>query len=157
MTTNYELKTLADKLQLKLSLTNIIMQGDLHKIKPRKNMNLIINLDDSVQKNGTHWVCIYKIDNHVCYYDSFAAIPPKCIYTWCKLHHFKLGINSYICQNINDDSCGIYCVMFLHYINSHKNIHIYEAANQYVNLFVSNTIKNKGILMKYKKLELKSK
>lgn len=75
-----------------------------------KNESMIINLDNS-SGNGTHWVCFFKKDNKIHYYDSFGVKPPIQL-----VEYFK---NCEVCYNIDKNQnfdeviCGHLCLEFL--------------------------------------------
>lgn len=143
MLSNFDLYDLAD--EYSLTLDDICHKNNITNNKKKTNMNIIINLQDSNKGNGTHWVCLVKKDNNYVYFDSFGAQPPKVIQQYCKRN---LGYNNYIVQNLNTETCGYYCIAFIHYIRSHKG-GIYELANEFINLFEDNTTRNNNILRDY--------
>lgn len=147
---NYQLETIANKNNI--TLQEIIYQDEIFNLSKVKNMNIILNLQNSKSSgNGTHWVTLLKRDNNFFYFDSFGSQPPNIIKRYCKVN---LGYNSYICQNLNTEVCGYYCIALIHYIDNHKG-DLYDIANEFINIFESNTKFNKDILFKYIKQFMK--
>ena len=152
MLSNNELYDMAIHNNIKID--SICYKDEIMKVKKKKNMNIILNLQDSKENSsGTHWVVLIKKANHYVYYDSFGAKPPKVVMNYCRKN---LGYNEYICQNINTDTCGYYCFGLIHYLQNHNvNGNIYEASNDYINLFEDNTVYNNDILEIYYKKFIK--
>jgi len=149
MLSNYDLEDIAKKNNI--ILDGVIYKDDIFKIKKKKNMNIIINLQNSDSDgNGTHWVTLCKRSDKYMYFNSFGVDPPLIIQQYCEKN---LGVNKYICQNINTDVCGFYCIAFINYINNTKKV--YDVSNEFINLFESDTKKNKAILNKYIKHYMK--
>ena len=76
MTSNFELLEFAQKKNL--GKISIICKDELTNIKIKPNLNIIINLSDADDSNGTHWTALYISHNLQPFYmDSFGAPPPK--------------------------------------------------------------------------------
>jgi len=142
--TNIELFELAQKMNIKLD--DVIMKDNLKDIPLTTNMDLIVNLESSNKGNGTHWIGLIIRKKSAMYFDSFGAIPPKEVISFCK--GLRVGYNSYIIQDLKSTECGNYCLGYLRYIQSGKGI-IYLRANEFINMFEDNTKLNDKILMKY--------
>lgn len=80
--------------------------------KPRLYESAIINLD-SIQGEGTHWVCYKKRGNNVLYYDSFGNLrpPTELIEYWGPSVNIKY--NSQRQQDFDSVLCGHLCLEFL--------------------------------------------
>ena len=143
MLSNYDLMEMAEHLNIKID--DICYKDNIIKNKKKRNLNIIINLQDEKNGNGTHWTVLLKKDKKYIYYDSFGAQPPKVIKDYCKQN---LGYNNYIIQNLNTDTCGYYCLAFIHFLRNHKG-NIYELTNDFTNLFEDDTKMNNDILFKY--------
>ena len=141
--TNYELIALCKF--YKIELQGVFMKDELPK-KHNKG-NYIINLDSSTG-NGTHWCCfIHDIHNNYLYFDSFGCVPPNEVSKFIK---GKYGFNNWIIQDFKSDFCGFFCLGLLHHIKHDKtNNSIYDKANDYINMFKSNTLLNDTILKNY--------
>ena len=66
----------------------------------------IVNMQDSTDGGGTHWVCFYKSPFISLYFDSFGMVAPL---------EIEDSIGKYIynkkqIQDIEDSSCGYYCI-----------------------------------------------
>jgi len=143
MLSNIQLSQMAQNNNIQLD--DVIYKSDITNIKKKKNMNLILNLDNG--NGGTHWTCYIKRgDNHI-YFDSFGAIYPDIVKQYCN-NSTKLCHNAYICQDLKTETCGYYCFGLIHYIENNKG-NVYDLANAYINLFESNTKKNNKILQDY--------
>lgn len=143
MTSNIELIDICNQNGIKL--TNVIMSNELKDIKKKKELYLIINLQD-INKIGSHWVSLIKRNNQYLYFDSFGVIPDVYILKYKGKH--KVGYSNYIIQDMQSVECGIFCIAFLHYIQNNKG-KIYDVYNDFINLFEHQTNKNDIILKKY--------
>ena len=147
MLTNFDLFNISK--ERSIILHNVIMRDQLKSIRRKSNQYLIINLDHS-NNQGTHWVCLIIQGKNAIYFDSFGAIPPKEVISYCK--GLKLGYSSYIVQNLKSEACGWYCIALLHYIQTNNN-DIYENYNDYINMFEDNTEQNDKKLYIYMRKE----
>ena len=154
--TNIELKALFDK-KLVL-LTDIVMSNKLLNVSHKKTMNIIINLDTKTDK-GTHWVALAIRDKEAFYYDSFGGKCDDYVVQFCKKYRLKLGINTYIIQDLKSTQCGIFCFGYFLFLMKErilKNVErlypksrLYELSNEYINMYDPDTTKNDGILFNY--------
>ena len=149
--TNYELIILCKFYNIELH--GVFMKDEL----PKKQGigNYIINLDSSTG-NGTHWCCFIKSSNNdYLYFDSFGCVPPNSVSTFFK---GKYGFNNWIIQDFKSNYCGFFCLGLFHHIaHDSSSSTLYEKANNYINMFKSNTLLNDNILRKYfKKLPYKN-
>jgi hypothetical protein len=153
MLSNFDLERRAGKNNIKLD--GIIFKDDIFSIKKQKNLNIILNLDNK-GGNGTHWVLLIKRDKNLLYFNSFGTPPPDILITYTKQlkNNCKLFSNSYICQDLSSTVCGYYCLCLIHYIDNNKGSLI-DKADEFINLFESNTKLNKKILMNYYKTQMK--
>ena len=151
---NYQLLHMAKQDRIKLI---IIMADELVNLKLSKRMNIILNLQDS-SKGGSHWVSLVVIDNNAMYFDSYGAGCDQYVLTYCRKHKLRLGINTYIIQDLKSTECGLYSYGFIKYIvneNIIKGIprefkeNLFELANDYINMFVPETEDNDDILFEY--------
>lgn len=83
-----------------------------------KNGGYVVNLGDS-KTGGSHWVALYCENKNVCYYDSFGAIYPNIIKSFCK--NKTILYNVRVIQDLKDNHCGYYCLAFLHYFSTNSN------------------------------------
>ena len=129
---------------LKIKLNGIYCKDELHTLT-YKNGGYILNLDNS-DGIGTHWTAFY-IDFYQCYYfDSFGIVFPEELINWSKDKIIYYNVNHI--QDINDNHCGYYCILFLYYFQHNKT---YNRMETFVNLFTANPKKNVMILKKYLK------
>ena len=108
-----------------------------------KNGFYVINMQSSMDGNGTHWVCLYKInDGYAQYFDSYGFVPPLDIEN--KLH--KYDYNDRDIQNINSSSCGYYVIGYIKFMNG--KTHLKKCFQTFIKMFSDNTKKNEYILDK---------
>jgi len=120
---------------LKISNLRVLSKNDI--IKPLKDGNYIINLDKPSGK-GTHWTAFIKKDNIIYYFDPFGMPPPNEI---LKINDKMIYYNMYNIQDINEETCGYYCLYFIY--NMILNNYDYK---KMLDLFVNNPLNNKNIL-----------
>ena len=111
---NYDISDICD--YLKIPLIKIISKNELNGTP--KNGGYIVNLQSSNAGDGTHWVCFYVRGDIAVYFDSFGEVPPIEVINF--LTNKNIYYNDLHIQDFNDDSCGFYCVAFLHYMDNHK-------------------------------------
>jgi len=100
-----------------------------------KNGYYIINL------NGhSHWTMLYKSGDLYCYYDSFGFKPPQELEDRLGEYFWNQREN----QDLNQTSCGFYCVGCIKYMNKRTNKK--KAMDDYASLFNRDTKKNDLIL-----------
>ena len=100
----------------------------------------IINMQNSTEGHGTHWVCFYYngIDN--LYWDSFGFNCPKEIeYKIIKYSYSKKDI-----QDIDSSSCGFYVIAFIKFL--YKRPFKKDFYDCFINLFSKDTKNNEVIL-----------
>ena len=131
-----------------IKLNDVIMKDQLKHVQLKNNLFLIINLQSSTQGNGTHWTALAVIDNQVCAFDSFGAVPSTEIVKWKGTK--SLAYSKYIIQDLNSTQCGLYCIAWLHYIQTNR-LNIANRYNDFVNMFDPDTKSNDRILMSYLK------
>jgi len=138
----------------------IIMADELVKQKLAKSMNIILNLQDS-DEGGSHWVSLVIRNKTAIYFDSYGAGCDQYVITFCKKHKLKLGINTYIIQDLDSTECGVYAYAFIKYIINEKiiktiprefKVDLFEKANDYINMFEPETENNDNILFSYLRL-----
>ena len=141
--TNIELEQLCKFYNIEID--GIFMKDEM----PSKNKfgNYIINLDSS-NGGGTHWCCFIETPKNECFYfDSFGCVPPEEVSDFIK---GKYGFNNWIIQDLKSSNCGFFCLGLLNHVtNDISKETIYEKANNYINMFKSNTKLNDSILKKY--------
>jgi hypothetical protein len=88
----------------------VFMRDTLPKY-PRRVEKVILNLD-SIDGNGTHWVCYIKNNRDVNYFDSFGNLPPpKEVIDYLK--DCNIQFNRDCEQEENTVICGHLCILFL--------------------------------------------
>ena len=120
-------------------------------LKPISNnlllLTYVLNMDrDDYQ--GTHWICLYVNGKNAVYHDSFGQEAPIEIVNFCKRGKVKLIMNYTQIQDIDDTSCGYYCLAFLYWMTKYKTPSQYYL-NMFNKPFDENTKKNKLILQKF--------
>lgn len=139
-----------------INLISCLSKDLLKTIKPQ-NGSYVINLDDSDSaKGGTHWVALFIDKNTACYFDPFGILPPTEVKHFCK--NKVLTFSKDQIQNYKQQSCGYYCLAFLHFMTKHikQNINVKTILNIFLKPFdLDNTPINDNILQKYLKTNLK--
>ena len=103
-----------------------------HQIKLiENNKSMIINLQDSNQP-GSHWITLKRVNNTIFVFDSFGIgyLPVDIFKVFKKL---KIITNIYRIQDISNNVCGMFCVLFILYDIKSKNNFI-----NFLTLFNSN-------------------
>ena len=85
MTTDTQLKNMAQKLHLKLNA--VVYKERLQFLKSMPG-NYIINMNDAVD-GGSHWVALYLTTKQAFYFDSFGIMPPLDVIDFVK----RMGIH----------------------------------------------------------------
>ena len=115
-TTSAQLFQLAEKYGIPL---NDICTKDHLKFRHPLPGGYIVNMQDSTEGNGTHWVAIWLSRNKkdpCCYFDSFGIDPPLDIIDFCAQYNKKILLSTEEIQNINGGHCGQYCIDFLRHM-----------------------------------------
>jgi hypothetical protein len=78
----------------------------------------IINLQNSGDGDGTHWICCKIFANgKACYFDSFGMPMPIEINSF--LMKLKpVATNNREIQDLKSDKCGYFCLAFCYYFNN---------------------------------------
>ena len=100
--------------QLKIKNFRDVYLRDQLPSKPRKNECGIINLADSDDLSGTHWVCYFKKDKKKIYFDSYGLIFPK------ELENYlgnDIEYNTLQIQHGNTVICGHLCLYVLYHLD----------------------------------------
>jgi hypothetical protein len=138
-----------------IPLNGVYMKDELAEIQPQEG-NYIINLQSSYQGSGTHWLALIIERGSIYYQDSFGVIYPLeilvFIHKYEKLNKVKckIGHNKTQIQDLKSDRCGYFCLGLLYFVKCHKDEPLFDACNEYINMFSDNDLKgNDTILMKY--------
>jgi len=101
-----ELRYFAREARIK-SFRGVYMRDTLPR-RPLKYEKAIINLD-SLEGDGTHWVCYSKMNNLVQYYDSFGNLPPPLEFMKY-MKNCEINFNRDSEQKENTVICGHLCI-----------------------------------------------
>lgn len=85
-----------------------------------KNECAIINLDE-FKGSGTHWVCYYKKNNCVYYFDSYGNLRPPLELINYLGSRVKILYNYKRHQNYDTIICGHLCIRFLYDVDKKIN------------------------------------
>lgn len=92
----------------------------LSSIKKKKKFSLIINTGDS-QTVGEHWIAV-KVNGKKCFYFDSFGLPIMNVFIKEFLKKYEKCYYSRICiQDISSTACGMFCIMFIKYVNSFSN------------------------------------
>lgn len=125
-TTNTQLANLAKRYNI--PLVTICNKDMLANIFPQKG-GYIINLQDSTEGSGTHWVGLWLDSQNgnktSSYYDSFGVDPPLDVLDFVERYGSKkLYSSEKVIQNINSGYCGQYVINFLWFMTHCRNLPI---------------------------------
>lgn len=140
LTTNYQLLNLADRFSI--PLIAVVSKDHLYNMQPKKG-GYIINMENSDDGAGTHWVAIWfdKNQSIPLYFDSFGIDPPMAMIEFMKKWHNKCIFSTKEIQNINSGFCGQYCLYFLHQMHKNKG-KVEEKYRNFVDFFNNNAYLN---------------
>ena len=116
--TNFELIDVCKALNVPLD--GVYSKDELIRMNPKEGKCYILNIQNRDDGYGTHWVCCYDTPNGVAYFDSFGLDPPVLIKSFMKRSKEVIYTNTRQIQDVNDETCGWYCVAFCDYL--HKNM-----------------------------------
>jgi len=111
-TSSEDLMRFAHLIGLDLSVQN------RENIVPKTN-NIIINLDDA-QGPGTHWCALKIRGDKIQYLDPIGFPPPQEVLNLAHRMKKKLFYNDEEIQDIDENYCGSYCLLFLATPNINK-------------------------------------
>jgi len=128
------------------------MSKDLYNDITARTGCYVINLEDSVEGNGTHWTCLCIASHYVMYFDSYGLPIPEPIKAFVFRYKPNVTIiySSDIIQSLESVNCGWFCIFFMWWItvknqyspNSYRNLNIHNA------LYSFNRDKNDSIIQK---------
>ncbi len=139
------------KLHLKMGGNNVTTSTDIDKMCssiPSYHGCYTVDELPSTLKNGfyvinlnghSHWCMFYK-GQDCCYYDSFGFPMPQELEDRIGTYYWNKREN----QDLDQTSCGFYCVGCIKYMNQYANKK--KALDDYVSLFDKDTKKNDFIL-----------
>lgn len=134
LTTNLELMQIASELGFPVEVVSKNHLTD----KPTRNGNYIINLQDSDEGGGSHWVGLIIYPKIAFYYDSFGFLPPlEVIYfvnpNSAEFTRRELYIADKQIQNQFGAYCGQYVSDFLRFMNEGKGT--LKRFNEYLDMW----------------------
>ena len=133
----------------KLNLYPPICKNELEGMVPM-DMSYIINLQDSDDGGGTHWVSLKVLGNQACYFDSFGCVPPPIVSAFVKRRRgCKMVYNRFIIQDLKSERCGLFALACLLYLATHKNDDLFFNYNNFINGFDENTLINDMVLKSF--------
>jgi hypothetical protein len=144
MLTNYDIEDICKSLQL--PLVGVFSKDEL----PKRHYigSYYINMENSDEGNGTHWIfCKINDDGKALYFDSFGIYPPENIDTFLTMFKPFMRSNRQI-QDIRSESCGKFCLMCDNYINDELKLgnDLEDAFEKFLTVWSDDTKKNDRIL-----------
>lgn len=135
-TSNVQLENLAKKLNIPV---NDITNKDLLHINPPKEGGYIVNLQDSEDGDGSHWVALWlENPNKAAYMDSFAVVPPLDVIDYCyKFNCKEILVNDKTIQRLEYGRCGQYCLSFLHAMSKNRRKKLETRFQTFLNKYKS--------------------
>jgi len=103
---------------LQLDLIAVVNKDKLSDHKS-KDGAYAINLQDSTEGGGTHWVMLYLYDGQALYYDSFGEEPPSDVKHFARTYYDFVTSHDHI-QDIADYSCGYYVIAMIYFCKFNK-------------------------------------
>ena len=144
---NFDLEDLAQK--YKLPLVGVYSKDELPK--QIQVGSYYVNLQDSTDGNGSHWVLVKIFDRkNALYFDSFGQPLPLQVLDFLK-HYKPVPYSNRHIQNIDSSRCGLYVVACDRYMNKVMRKNMVEQFDDFLNLFTADTKKNDNILVDYLK------
>ena len=71
----------------------------------------IVNMQDSDDGNGSHWVLVYDVNKKRCiYFDSYGISPPEVIKEFMRKSKKPLVYSDAQYQTLDSSNCGYYCI-----------------------------------------------
>lgn len=140
LTTNWELMQIAGELGFSVE---VLSKNHLMDKVITETGNYIINLQNSNEGGGTHWVGLIVYPKKAFYYDSFGFLPPLEVIHYvnpikknCLQPLRELYVANKQIQNQYGAYCGQYVSDFLRYMNQEKqDISPLERFNTYLNMW----------------------
>jgi hypothetical protein len=126
-----------------------------------KKFRLIYNTSSyliNIDADSKDCLFLYESDNnkYAFYFDSYGMPPPENIKTILQKNKYKLSFNCFVCQSLESDVCGYYCMVLLVKLNTlyrPTSKIIFNAFSNYVHLFSDDVDENdKSIIKLYNKL-----
>lgn len=133
MLSNVEIEDLAKRMNIPLEFVGY-KDHLKYELPIKLNKSYIINLEDENDEGeGSHWTCFqvnkYKGDYQVMYMDSIGQPPPEYLKKIIKQQFNKyMNYNTKNLQSIVADTCGYWCLAYLHWINNKK----YSSGNLFI-------------------------
>jgi len=165
MLTDQQLFDLADAMEYKLE--RVCFKDELCEKPLKFNVGYIINLEDSMDKEGndnqgTHWVALQvnKYPSNLIepiYFDSYGAPPAEAIKKFVEKGIGKsyLPYTDSDIQALMNSACGWYCSAFLYWINKFdgRSQDLYSDTEAFIELFddlnKSNNFKKNEFILKH--------
>lgn len=133
MLSNVEIEDLSKRMNIPLEYVGY-KDYLKYELPIKTNKSYIINLhDEDDEGNGSHWTAFqvnkYKGDHQVIYFDPIGAPPPEYLKKIIKQQFNKyMNYNTKNVQSIVADTCGYWCLGFLHWINNKR----FTSGNLYI-------------------------
>lgn len=135
--------------KFKIPLHKIVCKDKLRNTKPELG-NYIINMANSTDGSGTHWVCLVVRKKEAMYFDSFGEIYPIEIKSFInKFNSVKIDYNTDHIQDLNDTTCGFYCIAFIHFCHKNPKANLRYLLNKFNDNFKEDTNQNRKMLQNY--------
>lgn len=144
---NFQLVDIAKDKKITFPIMNILCKDQLTIpcIKQKKKKNFIVNLANSTDNEGTHWVVLVIHGRNAFYFDSFGGPPPIEVLSICKSLSCKLAYQQFVIQDMNSTNCGFYSIA---YILAVQKGDIYDTSDCFIDNFVEDTPSNDVVLSK---------
>jgi len=126
------------------------------KAGSRKGQGYIINLQDSNDGPGTHWVCVFlDPSKKPAYFDSFGAdIPDSISSKLPRSGNREIVRSKKIIQDIEDGYCGQYCLYFIKRMSSISRGGLEEKMRLFERTWYKDPEKNQKMIKDWTRLYL---
>lgn len=133
-------------------LVSVVSKDELNNMRTKAG-SYYINMENSDEGNGTHWVYMRILPppfNKAIYFDSFATYAPKDVDEF--LHRYKpYARNDRQIQDLKSDFCGWFCLATDKYFteNYDKSMDLDDNYCKYLSMYSNDLKKNDAIVKEY--------
>jgi hypothetical protein len=115
--------------------TRGVHPGAPRGLNPINSGSYIINIGN---ESGTHWTCGFIKDKEMFYFDSYAVGPEDDLIDILNTNSKVTKVfynNDFQFQGIEEQLCGIYCILFLYHMQNSKKKSLVDRFNEFKSKF----------------------
>ena len=92
-----------------------VYSKDILPKKMNRNESIVVNIQDFLDGEGTHWVCMYNESKSedVEYFDSYGLRPSDIVIEYMETAKKGIVYSSNQIQHTDSIMCGYYCIYFI--------------------------------------------